>query len=229
LLFSPLSTGVSPARFSPGAACPGSPRDPSEKQQMGYFLGAPFSIKTFFPDIFASPTPLRTSYFTNSKRPSSRPRWILRLLLIGAMLAHLNPGQTLRILFDRLSQNPRPYFYAGLEGAVTGFFDAVLDLQRDEQFLLGQFQKVDARTFYDVWTSHAVPGIPARPVPFRGVSYSIETSILPDNTLDATTSVRVRAETGGERALSFQLSRTLSVDSVSASAVSPLPFFRMKE
>jgi hypothetical protein len=142
------------------------------------------------------------------------------------VLTQFNPGQTLRILFDHLSQNPRPYFYAGLDGAATGFFDVVLDLQRDEQFLLGQFHKVATKTFYDVWTSHAVPGIPVRPAPFRGVSYSIETSILPDNALEASTSVRVRAETGGERVLSFQLSRALTVDRVSTEHAEPLAFFQ---
>jgi len=141
-------------------------------------------------------------------------------------LAHLNSGQTLRILFDRLSQNPMPYFYAGLEGAVTGFFDVVLDFQRDEPFLLGQFQKVGARTFYDVWTTHAVPGFAPRPASFRGVSYIVETSILSDNSLEASTSVRIRAETGGEHVLTFQLSRALNADKVSNERGEPLAFFQ---
>jgi len=63
-------------------------------------------------------------------------------------------------------------------------------------------------------------------VPFRGVSYVVETSILPDNTLEASTSVRVRAETGGERALAFQLSPALHVDQVSGEGGKPLAFFQ---
>ena len=225
--FSPLDGSITGAVFSGRGHALALPRDPSEKQQMGYFLGAPVLDQDFFSGYFRFTDATADELLHQFQAAKLAPQMDSSF---GAhwepMLAHLNPGQTLRILFDRLSQNPRPYFYAGLEGAVTGFFDVVLDLQRDEQFLLGQFQKVDVRTFYDVWTSHAVPGIPARPVPFRGVSYSIETSILPDNTLDATTSVRVRAETGGERALSFQLSRTLSVDSVSGERGESLAFFQ---
>jgi len=225
--FSLLDGYITGAVFSGRGHALALPRDPSEKQQMGYFLGAPVLDQDFFSGYFrftdttadellrqfqsARLVPQMDSAFAAQWEPA---------------LAHLNPGQTLRILFDRLSQNPPPYFYAGLDGAVTGFFDVVLDLQRDEPFLLGQFQKVSAKTFYDVWTSHAVPGFPARPVSFRGVSYIIETSILPDNTLDASTSVRVRAETGRERALSFQLSRALSVDKVSSERGEPLAFFQ---
>src|SRR2546430_10123088 len=50
-----------------------------------------------------------------------------------AALTQLNPSYTLRILFDRLSPNPKPCFYAGLEGAATGPFDVVLDAQREDR------------------------------------------------------------------------------------------------
>ena len=225
--FSALDGNITGAVFSGRGHALALPRDPAEKQQMGQFLGTPVLDQDFFSAYIrftddtadellrefgaAKVVPQMDSSFAAQWEP---------------VLARLNPGQTLRILFDRLSQNPQPYFYAGLEGAVTGSFDVVLDLQRDEQFLLGQFQTVSARTFYDVWTSHAVPGIPVRPASFRGVSYSIETSILPDNTLEASTSIRVRAETGGERALIFQLSRALTVDKASSERGEPLAFFQ---
>ena len=225
--FSPLDGNITGAVFSGRGHALALPRDPSEKQQMGYFLGAPVLDQDFFSGYFrftdATADELLRQFQSAKLVPqvdsSFAAQW-------EPVLAHLNTGQTLRILFDRLSRNPPPYFYAGLEGAVTGFFDVVLDLQRDEQFLLGQFQKGAAGTFYDVWTSHAVPGIPVRPVPFRGVRYSIETSILSDNTLDASASVRVRAEAGGERALTFQLSRALNVDKVSGGRGEPLAFFQ---
>jgi len=224
---SPLDGDITGAVFSGRGHALALPRDPAEKQQMGYFLGAPVLDQDFFSGYFrftdATADELLRQFQSAKLLPqvdsSFAAQW-------EPALAHLNPGQTIRILFDRLSRNPPPYFYAGLEGAVTGFFDVFLDLQRDEQFLLGQFQKGAAKTFYDVWTSHVVPGIPVRPVSFRGVRYSIETSILSDNTLDASTSVRVRSETGGERALIFQLSRELNVDKVSGERGEPLAFFQ---
>ena len=61
---------------------------------------------------------------------------------------------------------------------------------------------------------------------FRALHYSIETSISPNNSLDATASVRLRAETGTERVLVFQLSRALTIDSVTGEHGESLPFFQ---
>src|SRR5260370_14388458 len=131
-----------------------------------------------------------------------------------------------RSLLDRLSPNPKPCFYAGLEGAATGPFDVVLDAQRDEQFLLGQVHKASGNTYYDVWTSHRVPDFPILPVAFRALHYSIETTISPNNSLDATAGLRLRAETGTERVLAFHLSRALSIASVTVDSGESLPFFQ---
>lgn len=226
-LFSPFDGAITGAVFSGRGHVLALPRDPAEKQQMGYFLGAPVLDQEFFSGYFrftdgTSDELLRqfqAAKLVAQMDTSFASHW-------EPVLARLNAGQTLRILFDRLSQNPKRYFYAGLEGATTGFFDVVLDLQRDEPFILGQFQKSADKTFYDVWTSHAVPGVPAHPTSFRGVSYSVETSILTDNTLEASATIRIRAETGGERALTFQLSRALNVDRVSDERGESLAFFQ---
>ena len=61
---------------------------------------------------------------------------------------------------------------------------------------------------------------------FRALHYSIETSISPNNSLDATASVRLRAETGTERVLVFQLARALTIDSVTGEHGESLPFFQ---
>src|SRR3984893_16601653 len=225
--FAPLDGNITGAVFSGRGHALALPRDPSEKQQMGYFLGAPVLDQDFFSGYFrftdATADELLRQFQSAKLEPQMDSSFAAQW---EPALATFNTGQTLRILFDRLSQNPPPYFYAALEGAVTGPFDVVLDFQRDEPFLLGQFQKTPAKTFYDVWPSHAVPGFPPRLVPFRGLSYNIQTSILPDNSLEASTSVRIRAETGGERALTFQLSRALNVDKISSERGEPLAFFQ---
>src|SRR5262245_7496055 len=97
------------------------PREPVEKQQMGHFLNATVLDQVFlstyirftddtYDDLlrqFASAkiTPQADSEFTGRSDP---------------FLAQFNPSQSLRILEDRLSQNPKPYFYAAMEGLDVG-------------------------------------------------------------------------------------------------------------
>jgi hypothetical protein len=225
--FSPLDGRITGAVFSGSGHALALPRNPVEKQQMGYFLGAPVLDQDFFSAYLRftddSANELLSQFHTSNLAPQTDSSFTVRW---EPGLAKLNPSQTLRFLLDHFSQNPKPYFYAGLDGAATGFFDVMLDMQRNEQFLLGQFHMVNGQTFYDVWTSHSVPGLPVHTPDFRGLAYSIETSILPDNSLDSAATVRVRAETGGERMLVFQLSRALSIDKVANEKDQPLAFFQ---
>ncbi len=225
--FFPLDGQITGAVFSGRGHVLAAPRDPVEKQQMGRFLGAPVLDQEFingylrFTDDTAGELlrQFRAANLAAQADASVGTQW-------DAPVTQMNPNYTLRILFDRLSPNPKPCFYAGLEGAATGPFDVVLDAQRDEQFLLGQIHKAGGKTFYDVWTSHRVLDSPVFPVAFRAMHYSIETSISPNNSLDATTSMRLRAESGTERVLSFQLSRALTIDSVTGELGESLPFFQ---
>jgi hypothetical protein len=141
-------------------------------------------------------------------------------------VAQLNPSYTLRILFDQLSSNPKPCFYAEMDGEATGPFDVVLDWQRDEQFLLGQVHKGGSNAFYDVWTSHRIPDSPLLPAAFRALHYSLDTTISSHNSLEGAASIRLRAESGAERVLAFQLSRTLAIDSVTTAQGESLAFFQ---
>jgi hypothetical protein len=225
--FSPLDGQITGVVFSGRGHVLAIPRDPVEKQQMGRFLGAPVLDQEFingylrFTDDTAGEL-LRQFHAANlspQTDTSIGAQW-------DAAVTQLNPGYTLRILFDRLSPNPKPCFYAGLEGTVTGPFDVVLDAQRDEQFLLGQVHKTGPAFFYDIWTSHRIPGTLARLPAFHALHYSIETTISSSNSLEATAGVRMRAETGTERVLAFQLSRALTIDSVASEQGEPLPFFQ---
>jgi hypothetical protein len=142
------------------------------------------------------------------------------------VLGTLNPGQSLRILFDALSRNPKPYFSAAIDGVSSGAFDVLFDPLRGEPVMLGQSKKSGGRTYYDVWASYHVSPVPAPVVPFRALRYSIETSILPNNSLEGKTEVRFRAESDGERMLVLQMSRLLKVDEVSGEGGEPLTFFQ---
>ena len=218
------STGVV---FSGRGHALAAPRSAVEKQQMARFLGTPVLDEDFtnvclrFTDATADDL-LRQ--LNNAKRAPRQDldfasRW-------NSLLAATNSGQSLRFLFDRFSREPRPYFDAAIDGVATGPFDAMIDLERSEPVLLGQPRKLGTRTLYDVWASYAIPGASPRPPAFHALQYTIETSLLTDNSLDAKTAVRLRAETSGQRLLIFQLSRALSVDAITKEHGESLTYFQ---
>ena len=204
-----------------------APRQPVEKQQMARFLGAPVLDQDFtsaclrFTDGTADD--LRRQFRQGGVSPHQDSAFAASW---DVVLGTLNPGQSLRILFDALSRNPKPYFSAAIDGVSSGAFDVLFDPLRGEPVMLGQSKKSGGRTYYDVWASYHVSPVPAPVVPFRALRYSIETSILPNNSLEGKTEVRFRAESDGERMLVLQMSRLLKVDEVSGEGGEPLTFFQ---
>jgi hypothetical protein len=205
-----------------------APRDVVEKQQMARFLGAPVLDQDFLSAClrFSGDTAddllrqLRAAGLSPHQDSSFASTW-------DPLLNTLNPAQSLRILFETLSQNPKPYFRASFDGVATGPFDVIFDQGREESVMFGQPKKSAAgSTIYNVWASYKTPASSAPVIAFRALRYSIDTSILPNTSLEAKTEVRFRAETGGERVLMFQLSRTLSVDEVSNERGESLTYFQ---
>jgi Peptidase family M1 domain len=225
--FLPLEARVTGAAFSGRGHILALPRDPVEKQQMAYFLGAPVLDQEFHSAYLRfnddTSANLIRQFDSAKLAPQTDAAFTSRW---ESALAQLNPSHSLRLLFGRLASDTRPYFYASLEGVTTGPFDVLLDEQRDENFLLGQMHKSFVKSFYDVWTSHKMFGTAPVPVNFHALHYSIETNILFNTSLDATASLRIRAETGSDRVLCFQLSRALAIDSVTSEKNVPLEFFQ---
>lgn len=225
--FSPFQGRITGAVFSGRGHALAVPRDSVEKQQMGRFLGAPVLDETFASAYFRFTDGAADELLSQFRKANLSPQTDTSYVSQWeATLARVNPVYTLRILVDILSPDPRPAFYANLDGASTGPFDVVVDGGRDEQFLLGQTVKNASGTFYDTWTSHRVRNLPARTVAFRALHYSLESSILPNNSLDATAAIQLRAETGKARILVFELSRALTVDRVTGEHGEPLEFFQ---
>jgi Peptidase family M1 domain len=223
----PLDGRVTGAVFSGLGHVLALPRDLVEKQQMSRFLGSPVLDQDFISAYvrFTDDTvdELLAEFRHANLTPQQDPAFVS---LMDTLPASLNASHSLRILLDGLSLNPKPYFYAGLDGVSTGLFEVLFDSQRREPVLLGQPSKSRASTPYDVWASYTVPSAVPPPPSFHALQYTVDTSILQDNSLDATTSVRLRAETSGERVLTFQLSHSLRAESVSDEQGKPLDYFQ---
>jgi hypothetical protein len=203
------------------------PRDVVEKQQMAHFLGAPVLDQAFLTAYVRFTDDAADDLLQQFQSAKLTPQLDAAFAsLLDPLVAHLNVSQSLRILEDRLSQNPKPYFYAALEGVDTGPFDFLFDPQRREQVLLGQRHKSGNSTYYDVWASYSVPGSIPPPIDFHALDYTLGATVLPDNSLDGTAAVHVRAETSGERVLTFQLSRALHAETVTDDQSKPLAYFQ---
>lgn len=202
------------------------PRDPMEKQQMARFLGAPVldqrfvSIYARFTDDTAKELAdqLSNAGVKNVADSAFTSLWL-------PQIERLNPTHSFRILTERYS-TPRHFFHAGIDGILTGPFDVLLDDMRQENFMLGQPKTVNKATYYDVWTSYALPGFVPPAARFDALHYQVNTAIRADNSLEGDAIVDFRAVAGTERILFVQLARTLKVESIGTAAGETLPFFQ---
>jgi Peptidase family M1 domain len=225
--FAPIDGRITGFVFSGHGHALAFPRDPVEKQQMARFLGAPVLDQEFLSAYVRFTDNAADDLLQQLRSAHLAPQLDTGFASLSEpFLAQFNSSQSLRILEDRLSQNPKPYFYAALEGVETGSFDFLFDPQRREQVLLGQRRKTGNFLFYDVWASYSVPGAVPLPVDFHALDYAIDTTVQPDDALDATAAVHLRAETSGERVLTFQLSRALHAETVTDDRGKPLPYFQ---
>jgi hypothetical protein len=230
IFFAPLDNEITGAVFSGRGHILALPRDTIEKQQMARFLDSPILDQDFatayirFTDTTSADLlrQLEAAGLQPASDSAAASRW-------EPILSHLNTVHSLRIFCGTLLAAPRPYFYASLDGIATGPFDVVLDSMRSEPFLLGQVRTTEGSTFYDVWASYKIPdAIPMAP-DFRALHYAIETSILPDHSLDATTTVNLRALGAGQRFLIFALSRALNIESVTTADGLKLEYFQNED
>jgi len=212
--FTPFDGKVTGAVYSGRGHILATPRDPVEKQQLGYFLGAPMLDQEFtsaylrFTEDTATDllhqfevaqiTPQTDSSFVNLWQPAVQAR---------------APAHSLRFLYDSLCETPHPYFAASLSGVQTGLFDFTYDEAREETEMFGQGKKSNGTDFYDIWSSYRLPGTAPLPPAFRALQYKIEATINQDNSISGQATVRLRALSPGQRLLGFEFSRFLTVDS----------------
>src|ERR1700686_3756005 len=230
IFFAPLDNQITGAVFSGRGHILALPRDTIEKQQMARFLDAPILDQDFASAYirFTDATPadllhqLRAAGLQPQSDSTAPPRW-------EPVLSQLNAIHSLRVFCGTLLTTPPPYFYASLDGIATGPFDVLLDSMRAEPFLLGQMRITAGSTFYDVWASYKIPDVIPMAPDFRALHYNIDTSIVPDHSLDATATVTLHALGAGHRFLIFALSRALNVESVTGADGQKLEYFQNED
>jgi hypothetical protein len=227
IFFAPLDGRISGVVFAGRGHILALPRETIEKQQLGRFLGAPILDQDFASGYLRFTDDTANDLLHQIQAANVKPQPDATTLVPWEpILSRLNSVHSLRILSDTLLAAPHPFFYANLDGVATGPFDVLFDSLRLEPFLLGQPRKVADANFYDVWASYKLPDSVAPPSPFHALHYAIETSILPDHSLDATATINIRADSGGDRLLNFALSRSLNVESITDADGHPLEFFQ---
>ena len=226
-LFTPADGRISGAVFSGRGHILAAPRDPVEKQQLALFTGAPLLDQTISSAYFRftddTAVELQKQLQNAKLSPADDLAFVSRW---DPLLPSFNTLHSLRILADSLTEHPRPYFYAAIEGLATGPFDFVFDQDRDEPMFLGQSRKLNGTGYYDVWASYAVPEVKPRAVTFRTLKYALDTKIAPDTSLEGSATIQLRADNDGERFLAFQLSRNLQLKSVTSETGEKLDFFQ---
>ncbi|HTS12446.1 MAG TPA: M1 family aminopeptidase [Candidatus Limnocylindrales bacterium] len=228
--FRPLGGQVTGIVFVGQGHVIATPHDPGERRSLAQFVGVPILDQSFsraylrFDDDTAGEVEkeLRDSGAVATADPTFGGDW-------ETLCANVNPWHSLRILVDRLSTEPIPYFYAGILSNAMGPMDMLVDGRRYEQVLFGQPRRSEGSQSYDIWASFHAMGSATAPENFVPVDYRIETNIADDLSLDGVTALHVRVARGGQRVVPVELSRNLAVSGVKESDGQPLIYFQNED
>lgn len=203
------------------------PRDPVEKQQVARFLGAPVLDEQFLSAYVRFTDGTERDLLRELQRAGLTPAADEQFAALwGSNLDRLNPSHSLRILVEKYSNPPAPFFHAGLDGVLTGPLDILLDEMQADNFSLGQPRVVGKTTFYDIWSSYRTADSTPFSMGLDTIHYTIDTTIHPDNSLEASASIEFRASPRSQPFLGVQLSRALKISTVTGDNGDPLPFFQ---
>jgi len=203
------------------------PRDPVEKQQLARFLGAPVLDQQFLSTYIRFTDDTDQQLLRELERSGVTPAPDQHLAAVWQpSLERLNGSHSLRILAEKYSPSLAHFFHAGMDGALTGPFDVLIDHTRPENFVLGQPRTAEKITFYDTWAAYQLPGTTPPSTAFDALRYRIDTNIHPDDSLDGNASIEFRSLGQNERILALQLSRSLKVTSITSAQGEALAFFQ---
>lgn len=132
------------------------------------------------------------------------------------------------LLPDKWASGDR-FLHARLQGQKQGIFDVHFDARAPEQVWVGQFRVVDGVSYYDVWSSFSLPGNKPTAETTDSIAaeegrtdaidisdFKIRGEIKPPTTLNAEAELQLQVRHGGQRAVLFELARTLVIEKVEA-------------
>jgi len=137
------------------------------------------------------------------------------------------------------AENPVPedrFLHARMQGTTKGRFDVYYDSNAPEDVWAAQARDAEGGPYYDVWTSFSAhPKSKAQepqtemaaeeggPTAFNIASSKLRVEITPPTRIDADAVLDLEIRRGGQRAIIFELARTLVIKQVDA-AGEPLEF-----
>jgi hypothetical protein len=144
--------------------------------------------------------------------------------------SHFLPVQGKNAGGNDLARKFPPLLHAHLLGKKLSGFEVFWDASLPEPLWAGQSRIKDDFPFFDVWTSFTPKLTGAAPVPANMVdasiaAFRIQATVEPPTRLQATTELKLRVRSGGERTVLFELSRYLKVESIEA-AGRPVDFIQ---
>lgn len=149
--------------------------------------------------------------------------------------SRLLPSQTTTASQPAASADDR-FLHARIQGQTKGTFDVFFDSNSPEQVWAAQLRTVDATTYYDVWTSFSflpktktsgpattIATEEGRPSAVDISSCKVQADIRPPTTIEADATLELHVRQGGQRAILFELARTLVIKKIEADG-QPLEF-----
>jgi hypothetical protein len=210
------------------------PPDRAERASMALFTGAAI-LEEKFSTAFFRFNDDTFQQLNDSLRPAEdRAAFVSRW---GETVKNLAEGDALRLLLtfsqwlpvsggepDRSESRLNDHLLrARLQVEKLGVIDAIYDSAGFEPVSVGKLTQADGVSYFDVWTSFnpaAQGGLLAKKEPTGLLDtasiprYRIRVRVHPPRELDVDANVEVSVERGGERALAFELSRFLRLQTV---------------
>jgi len=206
-----------------------TPPNESERQSMSLFTGMAILEERFSSAYFRFNDNTAAELSSDLRATEESAEFVERWKDSAAGLAQADALRLLTTLSRGLSgsipsvpPNAQDRFlHARIAGTKLGIFDVVYDALGGEPIEVGQARKsADGSLYYDVWTSFTPTSAlksqasGARPGPFQVNRISIRAHVKPPTQIEAVATLDIELKEAGERALMFELSRFIRVQSV---------------
>jgi hypothetical protein len=222
-----------------------SPPNQYERASMVLFTGGAILEERFSTAYFRfndeTYAELRPSLVSSDDAPEFVSQWnetarklaegdALRLLMTFSRFlpADGEPGHATETPVSSGNDQDR-FLHVRLQGMRLGTFDLYFDSEAPEQIWAGQFKTVEDTSYYDVWTSFSLTetnanaeavtatlGEGGKPDLITISNFRIRAAIKPPTQIDAEALLQLEVRRGGQRAVAFELSRSLQITKVEA-------------